>query len=233
MASTAAGPAWRSRDVLRVTGLVLGVYLALRLFWVAQEIFFLAFIGLLFGLTLSAAAGWARARVGIPRAVAAPAILLLVLAGIAGLGSIAAPQVSSQLRQVQSQVPQVAAKIRGWVETKAGGVTEMLSDSTSESNPETRKPPAAQLKTPAVKALSPQLGTVGHAFFTVFSSTLAALGGADPRPLHHDLRRDRPRTLSPGPDAPLSAPASRAGGRGAAPRWDSPCDAGLPPSSSR
>jgi len=72
MPLTGASPAWRSRDVLRVTGLVFGVYLALRLFWVAKEIVFLAFIGVLFGLTLSAAAEKARGKFGLPVAVGAP-----------------------------------------------------------------------------------------------------------------------------------------------------------------
>ena len=50
----AGGPAWRSRDVLRVTLLVVGVYLALQLLWVARSVFVLAFLGVLFGITLSA-----------------------------------------------------------------------------------------------------------------------------------------------------------------------------------
>ncbi|MEO7987533.1 MAG: AI-2E family transporter [Gemmatimonadales bacterium] len=176
MPSTGASPAWRSRDVLRVTALVAGVYLVLRLLWVGQEIVFLAFIGVLFGLTLSAAADKVG-RFGIPRAVAAPAILLLVLGAIFGLGTIAAPQVAGQLREVQSQVPQVIGKVRGWVEAKAGGVTEMLSDSVAA--PKVTAAKAAGPSTPSAGSeLTPQISTVGHAFFTVFSSTLAAVGGA-------------------------------------------------------
>jgi predicted PurR-regulated permease PerM len=178
MPSTGASPAWRSRDVLRVTALVFAVYLALRLFWVAKEIIFLAFVGVLFGLTLSAAAQKARGRFGIPAAVGAPVILLLVLGTIAGLGSLAAPQVAGQLRDVQTQVPQVVGKIRGWVEEKAGGVSQMLSDSASESSTETSRRRAGQQSGPAVTEMTPKAATVGHAFFTVFSSTLAALGGA-------------------------------------------------------
>lgn len=173
------GNAWRSSDVLRVAGIVAGIYLSFRLLWVAQEVLFLAFIGVLFGLTLSAAADKAQ-RAGIPRAVAAPLILLLTLASIAGLGIFAAPHVTGQLREVKSQVPEVARKVRGWVEEKAGGVSRMLSDSTSRTNTEADQP-AGQDTTAAKKTsmqeLTPQIGTVGHAFFAVFSSTLAALGG--------------------------------------------------------
>jgi len=178
MPATGASPAWRSRDVLRVTGLVFGVYLALRLFWVAKEIVFLAFIGVLFGLTLSAAAEKARGKFGLPVAVGAPVILLLVLVSITGLGMLAAPQVAGQLREVQSQVPQVAGKIRTWVGEKVGGVSEMLSDSTTEGAAEGRKRRTEQQSAPPVKELTPKAATVGRAFFTVFSSTLAALGGA-------------------------------------------------------
>ncbi len=174
---TRTSNAWRSSDVLRVTAIVAGVYLALQLLWVAQEVVFLAFIGVLFGLTLAAAADKAQ-RFGVPRALAAPLILLLVLGTIAGLGSIAAPQVTRQVREVQSQVPQVIGKVRGWVETKVGGVTEMLSDSATAPKAEAKKPAAAPARQPAASELTSQIGTFGHAFFAVFSSTLAALGGA-------------------------------------------------------
>ena len=47
---------WRSSDVLRAAVIVAALYIVLRLFWEAHEVFFLAFIGILFGLTLSSAA---------------------------------------------------------------------------------------------------------------------------------------------------------------------------------
>ena len=60
---------WSPANVLRTAAIVVGLYVALRLFWTAHEVFFLAFIGVFFGLTLSSAADRLQ-RSGIPRAVA-------------------------------------------------------------------------------------------------------------------------------------------------------------------
>ncbi len=180
MPPTAPRSSWRSRDVLRVTAIVAGVYLALRLLWVAQDIVFLAFIGVLFGLTLAGAAGLAERKLRVPRAVAAPVILILVLAAIGGLGTLAAPQVASQVREVQSQLPQVVGKVRHWVQAKAGGVSEMLTDKTekaetTEKSEETEGGAKDAEPTAPPSPTSPS--SIGHAFFTVFSSTLSALAG--------------------------------------------------------
>lgn len=201
---------WSSRDVLRVTVLVSGVLLTLLLLWIGREIFFLAFIGVLFGLTLSGAVDTLQ-RFRIPRGLAAPLLLLLVIGFLAGLTSFAAPQVTSQFRDVKDQIPKVAGKVRGWVDSRIGGVTQLLSDSASTAagatgdstgrdttardstsaqdstrrdssardsaqGDSTRTQVAGRAGAPT-QQLRPQIGSVGKAFFTFFSSTLAALGG--------------------------------------------------------
>lgn len=170
---------WRSSDILRVTAIVAGVCLALRLLWEVQDVVFLAFIGVLFGVTLSAAADVAERRLRIPRAVAAPIILVLVLASIVGLTSLAAPQVASQVQDVRSQMPQVVGKVRGWVQAQAGGVSKMLADTTGKTaktaKTEKTEPPAKDSATSPSLPTSPS--SIGHAFFAVFSSTLSALAG--------------------------------------------------------
>lgn len=176
---------------MRVTGLVAGVYLALRLLWVAQELVFLAFIGLLFGLALSAGADRLERR-GLHRSVGAPLLLLVIFGSIGGLATVAAPSITSQLQDVQDQVPQVVGKVRGWVDAKAGGVTDLLTDTTTArpktpgstrthaAAPDSAARPAGEAasdKGGGVGDLAPQIGNVGHAFFAVFSSTLTALAG--------------------------------------------------------
>lgn len=216
MPTSSAPSGWHSRDVLRITLLVAGVLLVLRLFWVAQEIFFLAFVGVLFGLTLAAAVDKTE-RFRIPRGIAAPVLLLTVLGCIAGLATFAAPQVTSQLQEVKDQVPKVVGKVRGWVDSRVGGVTQLLSDSASKAatdstsdttrkatdttgeaadsararasdsapvaahgtakNPAKAVQPDADGGSSGIARLSPQIGSVGRAFFKFFSSTLAAIGG--------------------------------------------------------
>lgn len=188
--------AWSSADILRVAVLIALVYLTLWLLWVAQDIVFITFIGILFGLTLSGAVDKA-ARRRIPRGIAAPVMLLSVIGLLVALGFSAAPQITSQLREVQEQVPKVVGQVRGWIDAKVGGVTQMLSDSTSKTRADssaaatkqrtedsdpardsTRVSDSAGAQAaPAPKQFAPQVGSVGRAFFTVFSSTVAALGG--------------------------------------------------------
>ena len=168
--------AWRSPDVLRAAAIVASLYLVLRLFWAAHEVFFLAFIGVFFGLTLSSAADRLE-RYRIPRGVGAPVVLILVIASIGALVFFAAPQVTSQAREIQEEVPQVVGDVRGWIEAQAGGVSRMLQDTTApKKKPATGRAARGQ-DANQITELSPPIRTVGHAFFTVFSSTLSALGG--------------------------------------------------------
>jgi predicted PurR-regulated permease PerM len=168
--------AWRSPDVLRTAAIVAGLYIVLRLLWTAHEVFFLAFIGVFFGLTLSSAADRLE-RVRIPRAIGAPVVLILVIVSLAGLVLLAAPQVTSQAKEIQEEVPRVVSDVRGWIEEQAGGVSRMLQD-TSTAKKEAPKGNTAKGKaSDKIAELTPTSRTVGHAFFTVFSSTLSALGG--------------------------------------------------------
>jgi predicted PurR-regulated permease PerM len=167
VASTPAPRAWRSRDVLRVVMIVVGVYLALQVLWAGRTILFIAFIGVLFGLALTAAVDRLQTY-RIPRGVAAPLIVLSILGALIGVGLLLAPKVTAQLQDVQREVPQVIDRVESWVEQRVSGVVEMLHG-PSEGGQPTGKVSIRQ-------TMSKQVGKVGTAFFAVFSSTLAALG---------------------------------------------------------
>ena len=96
--------AWPSRDVLRVILLVAGVYLAFQLLWVARSVFVLGFLGVLFGITLSAGVTWLQRR-GLPRAVGAVILMGAVLALLVGLGAVVAPRMTEQWEDLQHQLP--------------------------------------------------------------------------------------------------------------------------------
>ena len=57
---------WRSRDVVRAAGLVLAMYLALRLLWFANALFLVTFLGILFAIAVSAGVDRLQ-RLRIPR----------------------------------------------------------------------------------------------------------------------------------------------------------------------
>src|SRR5687768_18474682 len=79
-------PGWRSIDILRAAALVMGLYLALQLLWVAYPILFVAFLGVLFGLAVARGADHLE-RFRIPRAIGSTLIVLGFVGLLAGIGS--------------------------------------------------------------------------------------------------------------------------------------------------
>ncbi len=165
---------WRTRDILRATLIVAGVYVALQALWVGRSVFLLGFFGVLLGLALSAGVDRLQAY-RVPRGLGAALIVLAVGGALVGFGFLTAPQISGQMREVRDQLPQAVDEARGWVERRVGGITEMLQpDSTAgEANPAQQPKPAPSVG----QGLAQQIGSAGRTFFTVFSSTLSALAG--------------------------------------------------------
>jgi predicted PurR-regulated permease PerM len=154
--------------------IVAGVYVALQALWVGRSVFLLGFFGVLLGLALSAGVDRLQ-RYRIPRGLGAALIVLAVGGALVGLGFLTAPQISGQMREVRDQLPQAVDEARGWVERRVGGITEMLQPDSAAGGPsrgQEAKP------APSVgQGVAQQIGGAGRTFFTVFSSTLAALAG--------------------------------------------------------
>ena len=181
----------RTPDILRATLVVAGVCLVLLLLWVARSVFFLAFLGVLFGITLSAGVT-ALQRRGVPRGVG---VLLLVAAffgAVAGLGALVAPRITEQWGELRHQLPDALNQVERWVRRRQGSVTELLQPSAGDrtgaaerDQPEaaegrpTERTRGAERDAPADvrQTIAQQVGNLGRHFFRVFSSTLAALGG--------------------------------------------------------
>lgn len=161
---------WRSRDILRAILLVAGVWLSLQVLWVARSIFVLAFLGVLFGIALSAGVTWLQQR-GVPRGVGALVLVLAFFAVFAGLGALAAPRITEQVQELRQQLPDALSRVQDWVRERQGGVARLLQP-TDSGQPAQGAPPADIRQT-----LSQQVSRIGASFFTVFSSTVAALGG--------------------------------------------------------
>ena len=163
---------WRTRDVLRVTALVFGMIIALGFLWAIRSVVCLAFLGILFGLALGAGADRTE-RWRVPRAVAVPLIVLLLLGTLVGLGALAAPRITSQLREVREEVPQAIERVERWVAERHAGAMQLLP-------PDTETPAArdgAERPTALREGLAQQADTLVQRFFAVFSSTLAVLAG--------------------------------------------------------
>src|SRR3954468_14678951 len=86
---------WRSRDVVRAAGLVLAMYLALRLLWFANALFLVTFLGVLFAIAVSAGADRLE-RMRIPRGAGAALIVLSFFAVLFAFGAWLAPTLREQ-----------------------------------------------------------------------------------------------------------------------------------------
>jgi predicted PurR-regulated permease PerM len=211
MASTGAGQrppsrsrpagerrAWPTRDILRVLAIIVGFYITLQLLWTGRSVVLLTFLGVLFGIALTAGVDWLEAR-RLPRPVGAALLLFAFLGILVGIGAATAPSITGQMRELQTQLPDAIRKIQQWVQERQEGVSQVLEQvspevgpgeqqagkppATGERRDTGRQEPASQEDESGEKPVSPgqgfaeQIGGVARHVFGIFSSTLAVLGG--------------------------------------------------------
>ena len=110
---TSRAAAWRTPDILRAALVVAGVWLTLQLLWVARTVFFLGFLGALFGITLSAGVTWLQRR-GVPRGVGTLLLVTGFFGAVVGLGALAAPRISEQWGELRHQLPGALDRVEQW-----------------------------------------------------------------------------------------------------------------------
>jgi predicted PurR-regulated permease PerM len=198
-------PGWKTRDILRTLAVIAGFYIALQLLWIGRSIVLLTFLGVLFGVALTAGVDWLQRR-RVPRGIGAVLIVLLFLGALAGLGALTAPSITGQLRDLKTQLPAAIGKIQRWVKERQDGVTQVLEQVSPEmaagggaeadrdtvagtgaqGEPRDREKPgqeqdgkqAGDEKQPSLgKGIADQLGGVARHLFGFASSTIAVLGG--------------------------------------------------------
>ena len=205
---------WRSGDVLRTTALVTSYLLALALAWVARDIVFTAFLGILFGLAVGAGAD-RLARLRIPRGIGAPLVVIAFLGALFGVGAAIAPTVHTQVVELRTRVPEAVDRIEAWVNARPGLAGMFLGGHEVVAVPPTAPPPAVQggrtrasVATPPVargptlrERITEQLSGTARYLFPFLSSTitvaaglflilvLAIYVGADPGLYHAGLMR--------------------------------------------
>jgi predicted PurR-regulated permease PerM len=221
-------PGWRSRDVLRAAALVMGLCLLLRLLWLAHDLIFIAFLGVLFGLAVARGADWLE-RFRIPRGVGATLIVLSFVGVLVGLVAWSAPTLRQQFGELQATLPQALDRVEGWIEDHRAGLLGQIMPrqappgAQGPAAPAAPPPPAERpesgggsfSKLPG--SLAGQLGAVGRYLFSFLSSTVAVLGGlllilfialyigAEPRLYYRGILHLVPRPARPRADQVLTA----------------------------
>lgn len=187
---------WPTRDILRTLAVIAGFYITLQVLWVGRSVVLLTFLGVLFGVALTAGVDRLEQR-RVPRGVGAVLIMLLFIGALAGIGAATAPSITGQLRELKTQLPEAIGKIQRWIRDRQEGVSQVLEQvdgeqpDTGRAEPEQAARPedgatpaqAGQEKAAGEKqlglgqGLTDQVGGVARHLFGFFSSTVAVLGG--------------------------------------------------------
>jgi len=179
---------WRSGDVLRATALVTSYLLALALAWVARDIVFTAFLGVLFGLAVGAGAD-RLARLRIPRGIGAPLVVIAFLGALYGVGAAIAPTVRTQVVELRTRVPEAVDRIEAWVNARPG-LAGLFLGGREVATPTTVPPPSVEGRTRPGTAAAPaargptlreriteQLSGTARYLFPFLSSTITVAAG--------------------------------------------------------
>ena len=168
-------PGWRSLDVLRAAALVIGLVLFLLLLWVAHDLIFITFLGILFGLAVGRGADFLE-RFRLPRGVGAVLVVIAFLGLIVGLGAWAAPTLREQSGELQTQLPQALNRLEGWIDSHRDGVIGQIMPPPAPAAPAqpTAEPPQPHGLSGSLQG---QLGAVGRYLFSFLSSTVAVVAG--------------------------------------------------------
>jgi predicted PurR-regulated permease PerM len=192
-------PGWRSLDILRAAALALGLYFFLQLLWLAHDLFFITFLGVLFGLAVASGADFLE-RFRVPRAVGAVLVVASFLGVIVGLGAWAAPTLRAQGQELRTLLPQALNRVEAWIDAHQDGLLGQIMPGGAPANP--ANPASASTPLPGAPAavpraatpdaaaapshgagfalpkdLSAQLGAATRYLFSFLSSTVAVLAG--------------------------------------------------------
>src|SRR5215218_8522189 len=154
---------WRSRDVVRAAGLVLAMYLALRLLWFANALFLVTFLGVLFAIAVSAGVDRLE-RLRIPRGVGAALIVLAFFGVLIGFGAWLAPTLRSQGAELRQKLPEAVDRVEEWLNKRQSGMFGiLLGGSDAVARPGGAASGGDTLAAQGTQGALPAPGTAGQA----------------------------------------------------------------------
>lgn len=106
-------------DIAKGALVVLAIYAVARLLLSINSLVFVTFLGVLFGLAVSAGTDHLQ-RLKIPRAVGAVGIVLGFLGLLIGFGIWTGPTVQEQYRELRERLPQAVVEIDRWIASQRG-----------------------------------------------------------------------------------------------------------------
>lgn len=152
---------WRSRDVVRTAGLVLAMYLALRLLWFANALFLVTFLGVLFAIAVSAGVDRLE-RFRIPRGAGAALIVLSFFGLLIGFGAWLAPTLRSQGAELRQKLPEAVDRAEEWLNKRQSGMFGILLGG-SDAVARTGQASGADSSAPGAARATQRLDSAGRA----------------------------------------------------------------------
>lgn len=191
------GPArrgWESRDLLRAAVLLVGVWAALKLFWLLRPIFVVTFLGVLFGIAMTPAVDWLHSRFRIKRGLGAALTMIVVIGLLVGAGFLLAPTVRDQSMVMRQRLPEVIDRVEKWVVPQDGvspqpapplkkpesgekpqGATASLSKPQQGAQPAKERQQAAAQRQSLREQIQSHFGAISQYLFPILSTTAEAI----------------------------------------------------------
>ena len=170
---------WRSRDIVRATALVVGVLLAMKLFWVAHVLFFVVFLGMLFGIAVSGGVDYLE-RFHIRRGIGAAVIVVTFVALLFGVGAWVAPTLRAQGVELRQKLPEAVDRVQEWIKKRQSGALGLLVT-------EQERAPADSASTSAVA--TPRAASPGQPVAPRPAAAVDSAAGGRPPALHDEMRQ--------------------------------------------
>ena len=187
-----ASASWRSADILRAASIVAGLFIILKLLWVANEIVIVVFLGSLFGIAVAAGVDKLE-RFRVNRGLGAAFVVISFLAVLYALGSFVAPTIAEQGRELRRQLPEAITRAEGWLSRRNPTLMSSLlgtSDSaqstpadTTHAAPPAGKPAASDStaghapKSGITENIAKHMGGAARFLFPFITSTFEVIAG--------------------------------------------------------
>jgi predicted PurR-regulated permease PerM len=152
---------------LRVAVLIFGMYLVAMLLWFANALVFVTFLGILFGLAVSAGVDLLQ-RYRVPRGIGAVSLVLGFFLILVGAASTNMPTIRQQSAELRQKVPESLDRLEQWLHKR--GIVLLDTTATDSTGVTTR---AAALRS----TVENQVGTAAKYVFPFLSQTVAIVGG--------------------------------------------------------
>jgi predicted PurR-regulated permease PerM len=123
---------WRTRDIARAAIVVLLVCAGAYVIFRAHNLIFVAYIGMLLGLAVSAGAMRLR-RFGIGQGLGAALIVAASIAVLVGFGAWTGPTVRTQYRELKERLPEAFVKLDRWIGQREGSFVGTLLATNPDS----------------------------------------------------------------------------------------------------